>query len=82
VGAVLEPIPIAAFSLIMKQCSVSGSPAGSPVAIRQMLEFASRHDISPQTEHYPMSSINDAFARLRSGKVRYRIVLDSDFKSA
>lgn len=26
-----------------------------------------------------MSRINDAFARLASGKARYRIVLDADF---
>jgi uncharacterized zinc-type alcohol dehydrogenase-like protein len=79
VGAVLEPIPVAAFSLIMQQRSVSGSPAGSPAMIATMLDFASRHNIAPQTEHFPMSKINDAFARLESGKARYRIVLDSDF---
>jgi uncharacterized zinc-type alcohol dehydrogenase-like protein len=74
----LEPIPIAAFSLIMGQRSMSGSPTGSPVTIGTMLEFASRHNITPQTEHYPMSHINEAFARLESGKARYRIVLDAD----
>jgi alcohol/geraniol dehydrogenase (NADP+) len=79
VGAVLEPIPVAAFSLIMGQRSVSGSPSGSPVAIETMLDFASRHEIAPQTEHFPMSKINEAFARLASGKARYRIVLDADF---
>jgi uncharacterized zinc-type alcohol dehydrogenase-like protein len=79
VGAVLEPIPVAAFSLILKQRGVSGSPAGSPVATRKMLDFASRHDIAPETEHYPMSRINEAFAHLESGKARYRIVLDADF---
>ena len=79
VGAVLEPIPIAAFSLILQQRSVSGSPTGSPVAIETMLDFASRHNIAPQTEHFPMSKINEAFARLESGKARYRIVLDADF---
>jgi alcohol/geraniol dehydrogenase (NADP+) len=79
VGAVLEPIPVAAFSLIMGQHSVSGSPTGSPVAIATMLDFASRHDIVPQTEHFPMSHINEAFARLEAGKARYRIVLDADF---
>jgi len=79
VGAVLEPIPISAFSLIIQQRSVSGSPTGSPVAIETMLDFASRHNISPQTEHFPMSRINEAFARLESGKARYRIVLDADF---
>ena len=79
VGAVLEPIPVSAFALIAQQRSVSGSPTGSPVAIEAMLDFAARHDIAPQTEHYPMSKINEAFARLESGKARYRIVLDADF---
>jgi uncharacterized zinc-type alcohol dehydrogenase-like protein len=79
VGAVLEPIPLAALSLIMQQRSVSGSPTGSPVAIETMLDFAARHNVAPQTEHFPMSQINAAFARLESGKARYRIVLDADF---
>jgi uncharacterized zinc-type alcohol dehydrogenase-like protein len=79
VGAVLEPIPVAAFSLIIGQHSISGSPTGSPVRLETMLDFASRHNIAPQTEHFPMSKINDAFARLESGKARYRIVLDADF---
>jgi uncharacterized zinc-type alcohol dehydrogenase-like protein len=79
VGVVPEPIPVAAFSLIEKQLGVSGSPTGSPTAIATMLDFASRHNIAPQTEHFPMSKINEAFARLESGKARYRIVLDADF---
>jgi uncharacterized zinc-type alcohol dehydrogenase-like protein len=79
VGVVPEPIPVAAASLILQQRAVSGSPTGSPVAIKTMLDFASRHSIAPQTEHFPMSKINEAFARLESGKARYRIVLDADF---
>jgi alcohol/geraniol dehydrogenase (NADP+) len=79
VGAALEPIPVSAFALILQQRAVSGSPTGSPVAIETMLDFAARHDIAPQTEHFPMSQINEAFARLESGKARYRIVLDADF---
>jgi len=80
VGAVLEPIPVAAFSLILQQRSVSGSPSGSPAMIAKMLDFASRHGVLPQTEHYPMSAINEALDRLASGKARYRIVLDADFR--
>jgi uncharacterized zinc-type alcohol dehydrogenase-like protein len=79
VGVVPEPIPVGAFSLISQQRSVSGSPVGSPVAIETMLDFASRHNVLPQTEHFPMSRINEAFAHLESGKARYRIVLDADF---
>jgi uncharacterized zinc-type alcohol dehydrogenase-like protein len=79
VGAVWEPIPVAAFSLITGQRNISGSPTGSPVAIETMLNFASQHNVVPQTEHFPMSEINEAFARLESGEAQYRIVLDADF---
>lgn len=79
VGAVTRPVPVAAFSLIMAQRSISGSPVGNPVTMSTMLEFAARHNIMPQTEHFPMRKVNDALAHLRAGKVRYRIVLDADF---
>ena len=79
VGLMVEPIPVSAFSLVLQQRAVSGSPTGSPVDIATMLDFAARHRIAPQTEHFPMSRINEAFARLESGKARYRIVLDMDF---
>lgn len=78
VGAVLEPIPIAAFDLIMKQREVSGSGLGSPETTKQMLEFCMRHDILPETEHFKMSELNEAIAHLESGKARYRIVLEND----
>lgn len=77
VGVVDKPIPVTAFSLIGGQRSISGSPSGSPVAIAAMLDFAARHKVSPQTEHFPLSKINDAFERLAAGKARYRIVLDA-----
>jgi alcohol/geraniol dehydrogenase (NADP+) len=79
VGAVTQPVPIAIPPMIFGQKSVSASPTGSPVAIETMLDFAARHNVTPQTEHLPMSRINEAFARLEEGKARYRIVLDADF---
>jgi uncharacterized zinc-type alcohol dehydrogenase-like protein len=41
-----------------------------------MLNFAARHDILPQTEHFPIAKVNDAIQHLLDGKARYRIVLD------
>jgi uncharacterized zinc-type alcohol dehydrogenase-like protein len=79
VGVVLEPIPVYALDLIMPQKSVSGSPTGGPAMLATMLEFAARHNIAPQVEHFPMSRVNDALEHLHSGKARYRIVLDADF---
>ena len=78
VGAVLEPLQVGAFDLIMGQKSLSGSPTGSPVTIDKMLEFSARHSIAPITETFPMSKGNDALGHLRAGKARYRIVLVND----
>ncbi len=79
VGVVTEPMPIPAIELIFGQKSVSGSPTGSPSALATMLEFAARHRIAPQVEHFPMHRVNEALAYLAAGKARYRIVLDADF---
>jgi uncharacterized zinc-type alcohol dehydrogenase-like protein len=79
VGAIPEPIPVSVFPLIMGQRSISASPTGSPVGIGSMLEFAARHGVTPQTEHFPMSRINEALQHLEAGKARYRVVLDADF---
>jgi uncharacterized zinc-type alcohol dehydrogenase-like protein len=81
VGAVLEPIPVDAFSLIMAQRMISGSPTGGPVAIASMLDFSARHSLAPVTELFPMSEVNNAFEHLRAGKARYRIVLKNDIKA-
>ena len=76
VGAVLEPLDIEVFPMIAGQRSVSASPVGDPATIAEMLTFAERHNIAPQTEHFPLSKVNVAFEHLHAGKARYRIVLD------
>lgn len=75
VGAVLEPMQIPAFSLIMGEKSVGGSPIGSPALTKTMLDFCVRHDIYPQVEQFPMDKINEAIEHLESGKARFRVVL-------
>lgn len=80
VGAVQEPIPTNAIMLLSYEKSLSGSPTGSRATMDTMLQFAARHGIAPQTEHFPMSRVNEAIDRLRAGKARYRIVLDADFE--
>jgi uncharacterized zinc-type alcohol dehydrogenase-like protein len=74
-----ETVNAAIFPMISKQLSIGASPLGSPATMRIMLEFAARHNIKPVTEEFPMSKVNEAMDRLKSGKARYRIVLKSDF---
>ena len=75
VGAVLEPVPVSAFSLIMARRSISGSPLGSPATVAKMLEFCARHQIAPVTETFAMTDVNAALEHLRAGKARHRIIL-------
>ncbi|MFQ5499962.1 MAG: NAD(P)-dependent alcohol dehydrogenase [Candidatus Zixiibacteriota bacterium] len=79
VGAVMEPLAIPVFSLLMGQKSVSASPLGSIATTKEMLQFCTRHGIEPRIEVFPMSKVNEALDHLRAGNVRYRIVLENDF---
>ena len=75
-GAVPEPLAIPVSSLMMAHRSVSSSPSGRPSDITNMLAFVARHGIAPRTEHFPLDRVNDAIDHLRSGKARYRVVLE------
>lgn len=77
VGAVLEPVPVAAFPLIAGQKQISGTPLGSPATTAKMLEFCARHEIAPQCEFFPLAEVNAALNHLKSGQARYRIVLEA-----
>ena len=75
VGAVLEPMAIPTFTLLVGEKTVGSSPIGSPAVIRTMLEFCVRHDIYPMVEEFPLAKVNEAIEHLEKGKARYRIVL-------
>jgi uncharacterized zinc-type alcohol dehydrogenase-like protein len=74
-GASPTPLSIPAFSLVQGQKSVSGSPVGSPHQLVEMLDVAARHQIKAITERFPMSAANEAVAKVKKNKVRYRAVL-------
>ncbi|AUX93199.1 alcohol dehydrogenase [Mixta gaviniae] len=79
VGAVMKPFEVSAFSLILGDRAVTGSSTGSPGQLRSLLRLASRADIAPKVEYFPMSKINEALDHVRAGKANYRVVLKADF---
>lgn len=62
-------------SLIHGGKTISGSSTGNRARMREMLAFAARHGIKPQTEVVPIFEINEAIVKVRENRVRYRIVL-------
>jgi len=73
---VAPPVTTEIFPLLLGQKSISSTPLGSPATTATMMDFAARHGIAPVVEHFPLSELNEAMEKLRSGKPRYRLVLD------
>lgn len=78
VGVPPAPVSFHAFPLIAGMRSVTGSPIGSPHQIREMLDVAARHNVAAMTQVFPMSKVNDALAKVKKNKVRYRAVLANE----
>jgi len=76
VGSSLTPLNVPAALLILSQHTISGSAAGSRADMMEMLEFSARRGVRPWIETMPLEEVNEALARVRSGKPRYRLVLE------
>ena len=75
-GLCKSPIPLKVFPFVKGNLSFRGSLTSTPTGTQRMLDFCSRHAISPKVELLPMAEINTAISRLRKGNVRYRFVLE------
>jgi uncharacterized zinc-type alcohol dehydrogenase-like protein len=75
VGVPPSAIAVQAFSLLAGQRSISGSPTGSPRDLHEMLDVAARHGVKAITERFAMAKANEAIAKVKKSKVRYRAVL-------
>jgi alcohol/geraniol dehydrogenase (NADP+) len=75
VGVPSAPIHFHIGALLGGQKSVCASVIGSRNTIREMLDFAARHDIEAMTEVMPLADVNKAIEKVRANKARYRMVL-------
>jgi uncharacterized zinc-type alcohol dehydrogenase-like protein len=75
VGIAPTAIAVLPMSLIAGQKMISGSPSGSPGDLHEMLDVAARHGVKAITERFPMAKANEAIAKVKKSKVRYRAVL-------
>ena len=76
VGAPEQPLPVAAFSVIMGRKSFSGSLIGGIAETQEMLDFCGQHNITADIEMIDIQEINDAYDRMVKGNVKYRFVID------
>jgi len=76
VGAPEKPLPVAAFPLIFRRRSFSGSLIGGLPETQEMLDFCGKHNITSDIEIIRMDQINDAYERMLKSDVKYRFVID------
>jgi alcohol dehydrogenase (NADP+) len=76
VGAPAEPLPVAAFALIVGRKSFSGSMIGGIAETQEMLDFCGQHNITSDIELIKIQDINEAYERVLKGDVKYRFVID------
>jgi uncharacterized zinc-type alcohol dehydrogenase-like protein len=76
VGAPGTPLPVAAFPLIFKRRSFSGSLIGGLPETQEMLDFCGQQNITCDIEMIRMDQINTAYERMLKSDVKYRFVID------
>jgi len=76
VGAPPQPIPLSVFSLIFKRRRLAGSAIGGIRETQEMLDFCASHRFAADVEVIRIQQIDEAFARLTKGDVKYRFVID------
>ncbi len=69
------PLTISAPSLFLGRRSVTGWYSGTAKDSQDTLEFSALTGVHPMIEKYPLSRVAEAYERMHSGKVRFRVVL-------
>lgn len=75
VGAASDPIEVTPIQLISGSRSIQGWSSGTPTDSEDTLRFAELTGVRPMTETYPLEKAAEAYARMVSGKAKFRVVL-------
>ncbi len=70
-----EPLRVAAGPLVTGERSVLGSLTGSPYENEKTLAFSILADVRPRIETLPLERAFEAYQRMKSGAVKFRMVL-------
>ena len=66
---------ISIFDLVLNGYTIRGSIVGTRLDLEEALSFAAEGKVKAIIETQPLESINDVFQRLKTGKVKGRVVL-------
>lgn len=74
-GAGRDPLPVSAGHLVVGERSVLGSITGTPYENEKTLDFSVLAGVRPAIEVMPLEQANEAYQKMKSGDVKFRMVL-------
>jgi D-arabinose 1-dehydrogenase-like Zn-dependent alcohol dehydrogenase len=75
IGAGFDPLQISPVQLITGSRTIQGWASGTPTDQEDTLRFAELTGVRPMIETYPLEKAGEAYARMKSGQARFRVVL-------
>lgn len=79
-GAGKDPLPVSTGHLVVGERSLLGSITGTPYENEKTLDFSVLAGVRPRIEVMPFEQANEAYQRMKSGGVKFRMVLTVDRK--
>ncbi len=70
-----KPFEVSAIPLIMGNREVRGWASGTGMDSEDTLNFSALTGVKPKIELFPLEKAPEAFARMESGKARFRVVI-------
>jgi propanol-preferring alcohol dehydrogenase len=76
VGAPFEPMEVSAITLLSGRRRIQGWPSGTAADSADCLRFAKLHGVRARIETFPLEQAEAAYAKMMSGAVRFRSVIE------
>jgi D-arabinose 1-dehydrogenase-like Zn-dependent alcohol dehydrogenase len=70
-----DSLSVAAIPLLLGRRSVKGWNSGTAIDSQDTLSFSVRNGVRSMNETFPLDRVEEAYARMMSGKARFRVVL-------
>ncbi|ABL71293.1 NAD(P)-dependent alcohol dehydrogenase [Paracoccus denitrificans] len=77
-GVPAKPLSIDAINLLNNRRSVAGTRSGGIAETQEMMDFCALHGIGAEVEIISADQIDEAYARVLRGDVKFRFVIDTN----
>ena len=74
-AAANDPLTVSMMPLLMGRRQISGWYSGTARDSQDTLQFSALSDVHPMIEKFPLSRVEEAYERMHSGQVRFRVVI-------